>query len=104
MRGCVAGMLLRALHRVVLVRESGGDWTVRDVTVASGTAFPDALSATNLPSPVLLTRPAALPGPAASVLNDLPVDSARIVGGHASVSPGVEKRVGEIIDKWKLHG
>ncbi|MDX8290947.1 cell wall-binding repeat-containing protein [Metabacillus indicus] len=65
--------------------------------LATGTSFPDALSATPLAysenAPLLLTRPAALPGVVKNELTRLDVTKVIIVGGTGAVSADVEKEL-----------
>ena len=63
------------------------------VYIASGTAFPDALTAAPVAAytdgPVLLTRPDALPGPTRSALGTLNPSKIVVIGGEAAVSAQV---------------
>jgi len=63
------------------------------VFVASGTNFPDALSAgpaaANLGGPLLLTSPSALPSEVTAEINRLNPDKIVVVGGTGSVSASV---------------
>lgn len=65
--------------------------------LATGTSFPDALSATPLAyrhyAPLLLTRPGALPGVVKNELTRLDVTKVIIVGGTGAVSANVEKEL-----------
>ncbi|WP_411334846.1 cell wall-binding repeat-containing protein [Metabacillus indicus] len=65
--------------------------------LATGTSFPDALSATPLAysenAPLLLTRPGALPGAVKKELTRLDVTKVIIVGGTGAVSANVEKEL-----------
>ncbi|MEM5017575.1 cell wall-binding repeat-containing protein [Metabacillus indicus] len=65
--------------------------------LATGTSYPDALSATPLAysenAPLLLTRPGALPGAVKKELTRLDVTKVIIVGGTGAVSADVEKEL-----------
>ncbi|MFB2555441.1 cell wall-binding repeat-containing protein [Herbiconiux liangxiaofengii] len=67
--------------------------------IATGATFPDALSATpaavGVKGPVLLVKgsEAALTGDELAVINDLGVTRARIAGGLASVSQGIQDQL-----------
>ena len=67
------------------------------VTVASGSAFPDALSAASLSAapeqmPTLLTMRGEMPGPTQGSLAGLSPDTAAVIGGSAAVaSPVVDE-------------
>lgn len=67
------------------------------VFVASGVAFPDALSATSragaTDSPVLLTRPDGLPADTAAAIQRLSPGRIVLVGGTAAVGRDVETRL-----------
>lgn len=100
----VSAALIRDIDRDMKA-SSGGDSLIRSTVIVNGTNFPDALSATNITAGgVLLVQPTSLPAPAVKLLNELPVDSVKIVGGPSSVSVAVEKRVEGLIDKWDLWG
>lgn len=66
-----------------------------DVVLASGSSFADSLSAAGLAGalgcPLLLTRPASLPGSVAGELARLKTTDVHIVGGPAAVGAGVEQ-------------
>jgi putative cell wall-binding protein len=68
--------------------------------VATGTLFPDALSAapaaTQRSAPVLLVAPDRVPAATASELQRLGADTIVIVGGPAAVSTSVETQLGDI--------
>ena len=70
---------------------------VHTVFVASGTAFPDALSAASragaTDSPVLLTRPDGLPADTIAALERLAPGRIVLVGGTGAVSTAVETRL-----------
>jgi putative cell wall-binding protein len=59
-------------------------------TVASGTGFADALSASNLWQPVLLTQPGGVPAPVIGFLQSRDLEMLFIVGGEGAVSKSVE--------------
>lgn len=62
----------------------------------TGTAWPDAVSSSQLGSAVFLTKPDALPSVVSAALGQLPgLNEPRIVGGPAAVSSSVE---GHILD------
>jgi len=65
--------------------------------VARGDDFPDALAVSAWAyaegTPVILTRPAALPDPSADALDDLGIQYVLIPGGTVAVSTGVESAV-----------
>lgn len=67
--------------------------------LATGTAFPDAISASavagDLTAPVLLVRPDSVPQPTADTLQALGVKSVVIMGGPEAVSPAVEAALTE---------
>ena len=67
------------------------------VFLATGTNFPDAMSASPYAYgnafPVLLTRPGALPGPVATALGDLSVNRVTIAGGTGAIANSVASAV-----------
>jgi putative cell wall-binding protein len=71
--------------------DTGRDWSGK-VIVANGENYPDALAASPLAAykkwPIVLTKPAFLPGPTLDVVRG-DVSTAIVVGGDAAVSPGV---------------
>lgn len=76
------------------VAASGGSGALTDALVVTGTAFPDALVAGTLaaadpPRPLLLVQPHALPSATATVLSDLGVQQADVIGGSAAVDDSV---------------
>lgn len=73
------------------------------VFIARGDEFPDALAASPLAysmgRPILLVRPDALPGPTATVIDDLDIQWAYIVGGEGAVSGHVKSAIdGMLVD------
>lgn len=86
----VAAAVARAT--VLQARASGS--VVETAFVATGSNFPDALAASPLSAkskyPILLTRGDALSPSAAAVLRELKIKNVVILGGPASVGPGVE--------------
>lgn len=73
---------------------------VETVFIASGSLFPDALSAQSpdeSPVPVLLTRATALPPSTAAALTDLAPATVRIVGGEGAVSADVQAAIEELL-------
>ncbi|MFD6053092.1 cell wall-binding repeat-containing protein [Agromyces sp. NPDC060279] len=78
------------------------------VFVATGTNFPDALSAAAaaalLGGPLLLTTPAALPGSVASEITRLAPQRIYVVGGTGAVSNGVMRALKAIAPTQRLEG
>lgn len=74
---------------------------VNTIIIASGEAFPDGLAASGLAgayrSPVLLTRPGALPTPTAEAITQLMAGSGAptvfVIGGAAAISSGVDDQL-----------
>lgn len=71
------------------------------VFVATGTAFPDALSASALAgterAPVVLTQPTNLPRDVQQAVNSLGADSGLILGGYTSVHSIVLDQLGRVV-------
>ena len=78
-----------------------GDGFSKSAFIARGDAFPDALSVSPLAyidiSPILLTRPGALPGFTADVITELDIEHAAVVGGTAAVSDDVKNAVDTLL-------
>lgn len=70
-----------------------------DALLATARSFPDALSAaplaTALDAPLLLTRPASLPGVVTTELDRLDVERVWLLGGPDAISEGVSDRLEE---------
>jgi putative cell wall-binding protein len=87
-----------------------GDSGATNAYVATGTNFPDALSASaaggSFGAPVLLVYGAASAADAAtkSTLSDLGVTTLKIAGGPASVSPGIESSLASVAPVTRLSG
>ena len=73
------------------------DGSSRDVVLASGASYPDALSASALAgalgSPLLLTRPDRLPDVVVSEIQRLGAVDAHVIGGPAAVSTDVDREL-----------
>ncbi|WP_150308600.1 cell wall-binding repeat-containing protein [Planctomonas psychrotolerans] len=93
-----------------VVRYAFGNAAVDGVYVATGTNFPDALSAGGAAGahgdPVLLLdgRTSTVDGATLDVLGDLGIDSVHIVGGPVSVSAGIEAQLDRDFATTRLSG
>ncbi|MBS3956938.1 MAG: cell wall-binding repeat-containing protein [Clostridiales bacterium] len=78
-------------------RTNFADGSARDVVIASGASFPDALSASGLAgsfgSPLLLTPPTTLNAGLPAELARLGATRVWLVGGTAAISAGVEEAI-----------
>jgi len=83
---------------------SGGSPTV---VIASGYAFPDALSGSTLAgalaAPMLLTNPTVLPSTVEAEIRRLGAADAYILGGTGAVSAGVENRLKTLLGAGAVH-
>jgi putative cell wall-binding protein len=76
--------------------------SIDEVVVASGTSFPDALSAASLYAvegrqpPVVLTAAQTIPAETAGILDELPALRAVVIGGTVVISPGVETEIRDL--------
>ncbi len=81
---------------------------VKAVFLASGQDFPDALSASaaaaNLESPLLLTRPNALPAGVLDELERLDPEKIYVVGGTGSVGADVYEQISSVAPTQRLSG
>lgn len=73
--------------------EISDDSALYSVTVTSGTAFADSLSAANLWQPVLFTRPTSLPTSVSKAIGRYGIEYVTIVGGEPTVSTAVERQL-----------
>ncbi|QBI19226.1 trypsin-like serine protease [Egibacter rhizosphaerae] len=99
---------LAGADRYATAAEVAGAWhETSTAIVATGEAFPDALSAIPLAAyrgPVLLTRPDSLPDATRSVLGERQPDRVLIVGGSAAVGTGVEQELERLVSNVERVG
>ncbi len=90
-----------ALSRNTLEPDSAYSPGLDTVYIANGWNFPDALAAAPVAAlagaPLLLVTPSDIPGSVADELRRLRPRTIVVVGGSASVSTDVERRLGEIV-------
>jgi YVTN family beta-propeller protein len=90
----------------VAVAQAGFPTTASVAYVATGTDFPDALSAAaasaKLGGPLLLTTPSSLPASVSSELQSLQPSTIYVAGGPSAVSPAVFNTLTTLASGW--HG
>ena len=87
--------------------DSGWPAAAWGMAFASGEDFPDALSGSNVPYPMLLTRHAEIPAETQAVIDRYSPGGINLVGGTAAVSASVEQSLADqfpLAHIWRMAG